>query len=565
MSFTLQLLDGQLGLTPPSNAGAAISMGICSDGLPNTLYTAGNSTAAASQLGQGPLPEVLVDRLNVAGGPGYAIPLNPSTLGSAGSTTYAGTGTGTVVADEAPHKQILLKIEVGGAPGASAMTFRYSVGGAAYSAPIPTTSGAFTYLVPGTLTKVTFANQTYTAADVWTITTAGAVSVAGSGTAGWVTYAASPLDIYDIRVTIKTSGALGVAVFYYSLDGGNTRSDDIMVPSGGVYVLANTGVFLTFAGTFTAHASPYTIATTTAAFTTSDVNSAMTVALASAVDWEFVHVTGMATDATGAATMAATLSVHMTTAETNYRYVFAVMECPTNGIADSVVAAAFTSFVDKSVVVCAGDIGHTSSVTPGRVFRRNCGVAVASKISAVTPGTSIAWAGKPFQTLKNVKSLYRDEAVTPLLGTNRFVVLTTEQGEIGYRIFRGNTMAAPGSDYGQLYGLRVINVARRVARKLFLTYQEQKIPVNKPGMQNPGKINAKWAAEEEANAAQVMRDALHCDASVEEADAIDARMAIDRTENILSTKTFRVAVSVTPFGYAQAVIVTVGFENPALA
>ncbi len=252
MSFTMTILDGQLGLVPPSNAGASVDLGICSDGLPNTLYTAGNTSSAVSQLGQGPLVEALADRLSVAGGPGYAVPLTPSTFGSAGSTTYGGTGTGTVVADEAPHKQILLKIETGGSPGT--MTFRYSVGGAAYSAPVATTAGAFTYLVPGTLCKVTFSDQSYTTAAVWTITTAGGISLSGTGTVGWVTQVSSPLDVYDIRVTIVTTGALGAGVFTYSLDGSNTTSGQILIPSGGVYVIPNTGIFLTFAGTFTAHA-----------------------------------------------------------------------------------------------------------------------------------------------------------------------------------------------------------------------------------------------------------------------------------------------------------------------
>jgi hypothetical protein len=562
--FTMTILDGQLGLVPPSTAGASVDLGVCSDGVASTLYTAGNTNSAVSQLGQGPLVEALADRLSFAGGPGYAVPLTPSTLGSAGSTTYAGTGTGTVVADEAPHKQILLKIETGGAPGT--MTFRYSVGGAAYSAPIATTAGVFVYLVPGTMCKVTFADQTYTTLAVWTISTAGVIGLVGTGTVGWVTQASSPLDAYDIRVIVKTSGALGAGVFTYSVDGSNTTSGDILIPSGGVYVIPNTGIFLTFAGTFTAHALAYTIACTTSTFTTSDVNTAMTYLLGLPLEWGFVHLVGAASSAANAATMASTLDTHMAAAELAFRYVFAVMECPTGGSdTDAVVAAAFASFVSKRVVVCAGDIGHLSSVYPGRVTRRNCGTVVASKIAKVRPGTSIAWVQDPPNPIEKVKSLYRDEQATPLLDAARFTTMTSKIGVIGYFITHGKTMAAPGSDFGRIDYRRPMDVACKAARAMFLPFEEQTIPVNPPGSTKAGKVHEKWALRMEALAKKRLEAALNIGHGAnEDADAQAAEVVIDRDENILSTRIFKIAVRIVPNGKAEAVEVTMGFMNPAL-
>jgi len=560
--FTMQILDGQLGLTPPSIAGASVDLGIASDGLPGTLYTAGDVGSAVAQLGQGPMVEALADRLTVAGGPGYAMPLNPSTVGTVSATTYGGTGTGTVVASLAPHKEIKIKIEAGGTP--TTMTFRYAVGGAAYSAIQASGAGPYVFLVPGTLCKVTFTNVTFTALDVFTVSTAGAVTVVGTGPANQITQASSPVDVYDIRVTITTSGALGVAVFNYSLDGGNTVSGQIAVPSGGVYVLPNTGVVLTFAGTFTAHALPYTIATVAAAFTTSDVNTAMTLLLANALEWSFVHVVGQATSAAGAATMASTLDTHMQTAEVAFRYVFAVTECPTTET-DSTVAAAFASFVSKRVAVCAGDIGHLSSITPGKVTRRNCGTVVASKIASARPGTSIAWVEDPPNPLKSVKSLYRSGIEADILDAGRFTTVGQKTGVIGYFVVHGQTMASPGSDFTPIYARRVMDVACRVTRASLLPYTSQKIPVNPAGQTNAGKIQEKWAVAKEALIRKKLLAALNIGPGAgDDADAVDASVVFDRNEPILSTKTFKVAVRVTPFGYAENIAATIGFQNPAL-
>ena len=67
-----------------------------------------------------------------------------------------------------------------------------------------------------------------------------------STSTGTVAVTGTALDSYDARVEIRATGALGVAQFRYSLDGGLTYSGDIIVPSGGSYTLANTGLGLTF-------------------------------------------------------------------------------------------------------------------------------------------------------------------------------------------------------------------------------------------------------------------------------------------------------------------------------
>lgn len=555
----IEIEDGGLGQLPASIANVTVKLGICSDGTPNTLYSAGDPNSASSQLGQGPLVENMADTLNVAGGPQYAMPLTPTTAGTVSSTTYAGTGTGTVVAARAPHKQVLLKIETGGAPGT--MTFRYSVAGAAYSAPVATTAGAFSYLVPGTLCTVTFADQTYTTAAVWTISTAGVIGLSGTGTVGWVTQVSSPLDAYSAQVTITTSGALGAAVFTYSMDGGESVSGAILVPSGAVYVIPNTGLYLTFAGTFTEHASPYTFTSATATYGTSDVTSAFVALRALPVEWSFAHVIGMGASAAAAASMASIIDTQMTAAETEYRYVFTAMECPTNGSgtsteSDTTVATAFASFVSTRVMVCAGDIGHISSLS-GRVIRRNCATVVTSRLAAIRPAEHPGYVGSSKGTLKNVRRLYRDEAKSPLLDAQRFTTLTTRR-RAGYYVKRGNMMAAGGSDYSSVMNRRVVDVACRVTVQAVEIFLNKDLAVD----ETTGGIYQPEADAIEAFVNGQLTAEL-IDNKPENASAVS--VLVDRTNPILTTHELAMTVGVVPKGYAERISVRIGLRNPALA
>lgn len=82
--------------------------------------------------------------------------------------------------------------------------------------------------------------------------TAGAVSVTRAGTStGTVTVAGTPNDAYRVRVAPTKSGTLGAGRFKYALDGdSNTTADgwgpEYTIPTGGTFVLPETGLTLTF-------------------------------------------------------------------------------------------------------------------------------------------------------------------------------------------------------------------------------------------------------------------------------------------------------------------------------
>lgn len=545
----LTIEDGALGTLPPNVAGASVKLGVCSNGVPNTMsgYSDINSMIAA--LGAGPLVEAMAQTLAVAGGPVYAVPLTPSAAGSVGSVTHVGPGTGTVTPTLAPHRIIKVKVSTGGTIGTAQFQFALDTG--AYGAPVLSVAAApWQYRVPGTLATLAFAAGTYVANDVYTVATTGVVTLVGTGPAT-VTQVSSPIDAYDVRVTVATSGGLGVGAFTYSVDGGNNVSASIAIPGSGLYVIPATGILLTFAGTFTL-ADTYAFTTVSAGFSGSDVTTGLQAVLAQPTEWGFVHIVGTAADAAAAAVIAAAVDTQMTSAEVNFRYAFGVVECPTSQ-ADSAIISAFANFASPRVMVCAGDANLSSPLT-GRIQRRNCAWTVTARLALISAGEDPAYVGRG--RLPNVQSIYRNERATPALDEARFTTLRDHIGLQGYFVTNGRTMATGGSDYMFIQFRRVMDRACQVTRAAELPFLNSDVRLNA----DTGYIDERDAQAFEGDVNAKLRAAV-----VAPGLASASTVVMSRTTNLLSGAAQPVTVRVIPKAYLKAIDTSIGFSNPALA
>ncbi|TAL43906.1 MAG: DUF2586 family protein, partial [Salinibacterium sp.] len=467
---TQTISDGALGVLPPNASKVQVKLGVCSAGAPNTVYSFADAKLMQDTIGRGPVVEAAAQVLNVAGGPVMIVPVLPSVVGSIGSTTLVGSGTATVTGGKALDRIVKIKIITGGALATA--TFQVAIGSGAYGSTVTTgTPGTWSYRIPGApLVVANFAVGTYVANDVFQINLDGSVTRTGSGTATLLdTSTAEPLDDYAVRVKIVTAGALGAAVFQYSLDGGDNYSGQILVPSGGVYIIPNAGVKLTFSGTFVA-ADVYSIAVTGPSFSSSDVATAIDALFADPRKWFLLHVVGKATSAANAATMAGAVDAKMTTAETAFRYARALVECPHDvdiggSNTDSAAISAFASYSNTRMSIAIGDAELVSPLT-GRTERRSIGWSYAARLSAIAPGESPAWVNRG--ALKGVASIYRDEAKVQALNDQRFVTARTIIGRQGYYITDGKTMAVAGSDFGDITNCRVMDIACDTTRNALL-------------------------------------------------------------------------------------------------
>jgi hypothetical protein len=563
VSITIQ--DGALGQVPPSSARSQFKTGVCSAGIVGTMYTLSDIAAARAALGTGPLTEAVCQQLAVGGGPVYAMPINPSTAGSASAVTHTGPGSGTVAVSFAPAQSIAIKISAGGTLGTA--TVQISLGGGAYSSPVATTAGPWSYAVPGTMTTITIAAGTYVLNDVYTISTLGVVTLVGSGpSASNVTFASSPLDVYSPLITIVTGGALGTATFTLSMDGGNNTGGLVATPGAGKYALPAagsllSGIVVTFASSFTA-ADTYSFTTTAAGFNGTDVTNAFTTALGLAYRFSLAHLVGMASTSAGAATIAATVDTLMTTAQTAFKYIRCFVECPVTE-SDSTITTAFASFQSTRVAVVACDVGLISAVD-AKIQRRCSSWVVAAHASVVSPDEDLGFVGSN-QLIKNVVSIYANGGSTTwdptTLNDNRFITMRTFPDRPGYYITRGVTMAAYGSDYSRLTNARVMDVACTIVRAALLPYINGSVRVNT----TTGFIAETDALVIEAKVNATLRAGMTGLISTKADGSPGADVVLSRTTNLFSTSTEPVSIRIVPKAYFDALAATIGFSNPALS
>jgi hypothetical protein len=554
-SIKFNIQDGNLSQLPPSSANIFIKVGVCSDGLVGTVYSFSDLGTLTSTLGQGPLAEAAAISLAASGGPVLCLPINPSSAGSASAVTHGGTGTATVAVSFAPRSTVLLKIVLGGASGT--YTYATSVNGGAYGPAVTSSVGANTVAVPGTLTTLTLADQTYTTGAVWTISTLGAISLVGTGTVGWVTQASSPLDGYNVLVDVALGGAPGTGQFTYSLDGGTTTSGAILIPSGGSFAVPNTGLVLTFSGTFVLN-DTYAFTTTTAGYSGSDVTTACGVAIGSAIAWSMLHLTGSASNSAGAATIAAVLSVQMAAAFNAYIFARAFMHCPIVE-ADATIVAAFASFVDPRVFVGCGEVAQVSPIS-GYVFKRNVMYACTARLAGIIPGESPGWVGRG--ALLGVQGIYPNFGQSKFDGTTldggRFITPLAYKGTPGYFIARGVSMAANGSDFNDVTRGRVMDLACAITYQAELPYLNGTVRVNPAD----GTIDDGDASAFEANVNAKLKSAL-VSGQPGAQNASAATATVNRSANILSTNNLPVTVAIVPLGLIEEITNTMGFSNPA--
>ncbi len=502
--------------------------------------------------------------------------------------TYAITlsaGTGTITPSGAPMGPYALGVRI-----LSGTTFQYSLdGGNTWSAvlEIPASPPSYQVLNQGQNdVTLTFSGGTYVANDTYnsaavasggTITgpngaslSAGALVQEGANGgppagAGNIEIAGTPADAYEIVVGIVTSGILGVGVFNYSLDGGNTWSQDITIPAGGTYSIGhNAELTLTFAamggsgiGAAFQAGDVYLADTTAPTYTTTDVTNCLSALQSSALTWGFTHLIGRASTASATAALAAVVDTLMSAAAAKYRYGFAIIEAPPDTSAMSIDTTLQTAFASPNypslrVCVAAGDVDFVSPVHGDQV-QRSAGWAMAIRAAIAPPGQDLAYVDAG--ALNGVAKQLRDELQTPNLDGYGFVTTRSVPGRQGVYLTSAQVMGAEGTDFQYLVGRRVMDEGCIAAYGVLA------------GLLNASvRINATNGTILEPDARRIERavtDALIA-ACVQPGDASAADATVDRSANILSTGILPVTISIVPLGYSRQISVKIGYQNPAL-
>lgn len=563
----------------------SITLGVARGGPLSVLTSVAEGDAEDTFTG-GPMCEALACKLVEAGGPqlAYRMPAtvvgalgNPAAYGPGAATlsavthTGTGTGVGTVSGSSVDPLAIVLKVTVGGTNLAASPKGRFSLdGGLTYGAEVTLLASQ---TVPDTDVAFALANgsgTSFVALDLYKFTAVpGAKSGDGSTTLGLASGETTPADAYDVRVEITRAGvtlAAATAAFRYSLDGGDTFSPEIAVPTGGVYTIPGTGLAITFAngsGNAFVVGDGLAIQTSAPGFALGELQAVLAAIAAGSDDWEFVHVVGTASAAT-----AAGVATTMAAIEGQHQFSWALLEARPRAPGETVsayetdVAGAFDAFVSERVAIAAGTCELSSPLT-GRLERRHAAWVAGARIIRIPIGQDAAWVGfGPFSKLQ-VGSIDYDANAHDALDTARFITLRTIKGKRGFFVTNAFTFAAKDSDYRYLVARRVLDEAARNARPVALNYLSGSVRLNTSEARSPLVPGAIY--EPDAKAVDLAVRQAVVAAVVATGQATAATVTVSRTTvlSVVPAPEIPVDVFVTPLGYLRGIRLRMGFRNPA--
>lgn len=399
-----------------------------------------------------------------------------------------------------------------------------------------------------------------------TVGTAGSVTHTGTGVSV-MTVTGTPLQRYDVVVTTARSGTAGSDPepgFTISLDGGVTTSGEIRMPSNHIYsgLAATTGITLNFTAATMVLGDTYTFSTTAPEASASEVATAIAalknanaITQQSALLWT-----------PGSWTAAEATTITAAAADFIGKRKFPRIVIETRGINGGETEAQwmtaiendYAAFQSNLAVISAGEALVTSSIN-GVALRRNIAVLAMVRAGLVKIGRDLAavedGALVPKKNGVPVTTVYHDEEVTPGLDADRFMTIRSLPGLIGYYITNPNLMAAPTSDFSLLQYGRVMDEAARIARDFFTQKLSTDVRLN----QKTGFI-----LEKDARALESGCDTLLEQGLVANGNASAIQTIVSRTDNISSTKTLTVTITVLPLGYLKSISLTLSFVNPAI-
>jgi hypothetical protein len=585
----VNVLDGNLGLTPGSNQNTILVEGCClgnnaGGGVPNTLYSFGDPVTASNSLVGGELLELVGYILKTApGATVFAMPLNPTTRGGIGTFSKVGTGALGITPTLAPHGAVTATCTTPGALGTAAFTFGVTnpiTGVTTTSAPVTSAAGwsSTGYLIPGTYVTWTPTAGSYVAGgtpDIYTISTLGAITHPQGAGPVVGTFIASPVDAYyNVKVTITTAGAVGTSQFTYSLDGGSSVS--ATVTSAASYAIPNTGIVLGFSGTAVA-GDVYTLSgCAPPTFSNTDFTAAGTALTTTYINSAFysqVGVVGSVASAGAWATQVAAAEAQALSFNALNLYPRYHVGGPTVGTVlpnagsvtidsadtDAVVIAARAGMSAPHVDAAAAD-GYMVSPVTGLVFRRNAVWGAIGRAAATISSQDIgAFADGG---VVGFTSCVRDDFANGLTFFNAGITSLQTYGA-GSPVFinRGFCATLSTSDYYPLTNSRVIDQACGIAVANAKQYILAKMPTQtRNGV--PGTIREDQAQKIESRINSALNAGLGI-GNPQTANAVAASCQVTRTNNIYSTGQLILTISVQPFGYAVSVVVNIGMTLQA--
>lgn len=393
------------------------------------------------------------------------------------------------------------------------------------------------------------------AIDETTSAVVGAVSKVAAGTStGTITLAADAgekiTDVFAIKVVITKTGDLGVAKFKVSTDNGENYGPEIIIPSGGTYVIPSTNLEITFvkgAGPIYFELDDaHTSAITGPLPQTSDINTAVDTLIASDNDFDAIVVVSVVDAALGATLQAKIIAAE---ASPSWRYAYIMINGALSADAAAAVTGAVTmraSVENDRMQIVTGEAVCSRPAYNDQADRNVIGI-IAGRRSALNLQNDL---GRfDVGPLANVLSLRTGWTLTTLEDLDGLQTVTIRQfkGTAGYRPTNG-PMTDPFSDLKKDAWRLVLDKASRISRVTALGFL--KIEVDPADIEG-STASLKAAIESNLNGSIVGNG-----------EAVAFTVTIPEGQDILTTETLLIKIDANVYGHASWIGIEIGIVNP---
>lgn len=386
--------------------------------------------------------------------------------------------------------------------------------------------------------------------------TVGEVKEAKTGE-GTLKVTGKPNNAYDIVIKVTDDGENNEAGYAYSLDGGNTFSEEMTVPLNGEAVLANTGLTAKFTeaggGDSFKEGDTFTFSTTAPSMSNADVISAVESLINNNTAFEFIHIVG-----TSSRALWASLATIANDFLTKYkRPLFFVCEARMKRSNESLDEYAVAMQEERKginniyiQVVCSNSRYQRMD---GRVQDINNAGIVCGLYCKAKESQSIGEVKSfPISEAKMLKLLPEGiEDYIEVLDKAKYLTFRQYVGKEDYYVTSANMMAPDGSDYTYAEDVRVSNRLVKAVRAYALNELQTEI--------DPEQIE---------ESITVLQEQLNTPIEDAVRDKIisSGRLEIDTENlNILADESIDVRVTYVPMGHVRDMHLTFAVENPATA
>lgn len=367
----------------------------------------------------------------------------------------------------------------------------------------------------------------------------------------------SPNNAYDIVVEVMDAGECNEGSFRYSLDGGNTFTEEMTIPITGEAELATTGLTAKFTdaegGDSFMEGDRFTFSTTSPAMSNESVISAVESLINSPLMFEFVHIVGVSSKA-----LWASLCTIANDFLTKYkRPLFFVCEARGKKADESLEDYVNAMLEERKginniymQVVCSNSRYQRMD---GRVQDINNAGIVTGLYGRAKESQSIGEVKSfPISEAKLLKLLPEGiEDYIETLDKAKYVTIRQYIGKEDYYVTSANMMSPEGSDYSYAEDVRVSNRLVKAVRAKAL--DELQVEVD------PGDIETSITnIQEQINTPveDAVRDKVISSGSV----TIDTENL-----NILVDEKLDINITYVPMGHVREMNLTFAVENPYAA